>query len=128
MGGAHGLLGWLAAWAAMAVVIAAGAAHLTWGRPVWRGLALLADVLVVLVTVLVFAALFLGGLLLITGLQPDQPLHVFLGMAALATLPAAMAIGIWRDRGTGRSRQRDAWLMGGGVLLALLALLLVQSG
>lgn len=128
MSGLHGALGLLAIGAAVIVVVAAVATWLAWERRVGRTLALLTDVLVIIVTVLVFAAVFVGGLLLITGLRPGQTGHLILGIAALAVLPVAMAVGIWAEQGTGRSQRRYAWLTGGGVVLAVLALLLAQSG
>jgi NADH:ubiquinone oxidoreductase subunit 6 (subunit J) len=128
MSGLHGALGWLTVGAAVFVVVAAAATHLTWDRRAGRALALLTDVLVMFVTVLVFAAIFLGGLLLITGSRPEQMLHVIYGVGALVMLPLALAVGIWGDRGGGRSRRRYAWVTGGAIVLVVLALLLSQSG
>jgi hypothetical protein len=128
MSGLHGALGWLTVGAALIVLVAAVATWLAWERPVGRTLARLSDLLVVSVPVLVFAALFVGGLLVITGLRPAQVLHVPFGVAALATLPVAMATGIWGEQGTGRGRRRYAWVTGAAAVLLVLALLLAQTG
>ena len=75
MSGLHGALGWLTVGAAVIVVLAAVVTWLTWERGVDRTLARLTDLVVAVVAVLVFAALFVGGLLLVTGVasRPDAP-------------------------------------------------------
>lgn len=128
MSGVHGALGWLTVGAAAIVILAAVVTWLTWEHRVGHTLARLTDLVVAVVAVLVFAALFVGGLLLVTGVRPAQMLHVLFGVAALAVLPLAMGVGIWGEQGTGRSRRRYGWVAGGGVVLTVLALLLTQSG
>jgi hypothetical protein len=127
MSGVHGTLGWLALVAGMIVTLSALAAWYLGTRAAGRLLARVTDLLVVLVTALVLAAMFVGGLLLMTGLRPIDMLHVLYGIAAPAALPIAMGLGIW-DGGRGRRHRRHAWVAGGGVVLVVLSLLLAMSG
>jgi hypothetical protein len=128
MSGLHGTLGYLTVVAAVVVAVAAGATSIglqgRWGQ----ALARLTDILAVVVSVLVLAALFIGGLLLITGLRPMSPAHILLAVAALAAMPVAVGVGLWREHGAGRSPARYGWLAGGGAVTAVLGLLLAASG
>ena len=128
MSGLHGTLGYLTVVAAVVVAVAAGATSIglqgRWGQ----ALARLTDILAVVVSVLVLAALFIGGLLLITGLRPMSPAHILLAVAALAAMPVAVGVGLWREHGAGRSPARYGWLARGGAVTAVLGLLLAASG
>jgi len=128
MSGVHGTLGWLAVGAAVIVTVTALSTWLLGTRRPARVVERMTDILVALVTALVFAALFVGGLLLMAGSRPSDMLHVVYGTAALATLPAAMALGIWFDQGRRRGPRRYLWVAAGGLVLAVLALLLTRSG
>lgn len=128
MSGVHGALGWLTLWAAVAVALVALLAWATGqGRPgrilgrVTVGVALVAAAVAA-------TALFLGGLLLLTGLRPADIIHVALGIVALAVLPAALLLATWLDRGGGGRPARYLWTAGGGLLLMLLAVLLILTG
>ena len=87
MSGVHGILGYATVVAAVIVAVVALAAPVSLQRGRGPGLARLADGLAVAVTLLVVAALFVGGLLLITGLRPSSPTHVVLAVACLVALP-----------------------------------------
>jgi hypothetical protein len=128
LSGVHGILGDTTVVAAVivAVVALAAAVALQGGRG--PGLARLADGLAVAVTLLVFAALFIGGLLLVTGLRPSSPLHVVLAVAALVALPLAGGGGLWLEHGEGRGPRRYHWLAGGAAVTAALGLLLALTG
>jgi hypothetical protein len=126
--GLHGTLGYLTVVAALVVAVAAGATSIGLGRRWGQALARSTDILAAGVTVLVFAALFMGGLLLITGLRPMSPAHILLAVAALAAMPIAAGVGLWRERGAGRSPARYGWLAGGAAVTVVLGLLLAASG
>lgn len=126
MSGAHGTLGWLTLGVAGVVALLALLAWLAGPGRLGRVLGLITTILVIVVTALVAVVLFLGGLLLMTGLRPQDVVHVLLGIAALATLPVSLAVGAWSDRG--ESQRRYLWVCGGSLLLMLLAFLLGQTG
>ncbi len=126
MSGVHGSLGWLTLATAAAVTLLALGASMAWGDRAGRVLGRLAEVVAVAATAIVFAALFVGGLMLMTGLRPTSMLHVLLAVAALATMPVALALGVWSERGRGAQRYR--WLAGGGLVMVALSVLLTQSG
>jgi hypothetical protein len=128
MSGLHGTLGFLAVVVAVVVAVAAGATSIGLERRWGPALARLTDMLAVVVSVLVFAALFIGGLLLITGLRPMSAAHILFAVAALAAMPVAAGAGLWRERGRGRDRARYGWLAGGAAATAVLGLLLAMSG
>jgi hypothetical protein len=128
MSGAHGALGWLALGAAVSVALLALAAWSTWGSQAGGLLGRFAEMVAAAATAVVFVALFVGGVLLTTGLRPASVLHLLLAFTALATLPAALALGIWAERGRGRGLQRYRWLAGGGLVTAMLSMLLAQTG
>jgi hypothetical protein len=128
MSGLHGILGLLAVAAAVVVAIAAGVTSVGMAGPRGRSLARLTEILAGAATVLVFVALFVGGLLLVSGLRPSSPVHLILAVAALLALPAAAGIGLWSEQGAGRSPLRYRWLAGGAVVTAVLALLLAMTG
>jgi hypothetical protein len=135
MSGLHGTLGYLTvvaavvvAVAAVVVAVAADATSIGLERGWGQALARLTDILAAVVSVLVLAALFIGGLLLITGLRPMSPAHILLAVAALAAMPAAVGVGLWREHGAGRSPARYGWLAGGAAVTAVLGLLLAASG
>jgi hypothetical protein len=128
MSGLHGTLGYLTVVAAVVVAVAAGATSIGLQQRWGQALARLTDILAVVVSVLVFAALFIGGLLLVTGLRPMSPAHILFAVAALAAMPIALAVGLWREHGAGRSPARYGWLAGGAAVTAVLGLLLAASG
>jgi hypothetical protein len=128
MSGLHGALGYLTVAAAVVVAVAAGATSIGLQQRWGQALARLTDILAVVVSVLVFAALFIGGLLLVTGLRPMSPAHILFAVAALAAMPIALAVGLWREHGAGRSPARYGWLAGGAAVTAVLGLLLAASG
>lgn len=74
---------------------------------------------VILVTALV------GPLLLATGHQPADPLHLLYAVSAVGALPVALAIAM--SRGATRSR-RDRWLALGALLLVGVSVQLRQTG
>lgn len=74
---------------------------------------------VILVTALV------GPLLLATGHQPADPLHLLYAVSAVGALPVALAIAM--SRGATRSR-RDRWLALGALLLVGVSVRLRQTG
>jgi hypothetical protein len=126
--GAHGVLG-LSTIVLAAVMAALGAAA---ARSLDRGRgprpARLVDALAIALTVLVFVTLFIGGLLLVTGVRPSSPVHILLAVAALAAVPVAGGVGLWFERGAGRGSQRYRWLAGGAAVTALLGILLALTG
>jgi hypothetical protein len=126
--GAHGILG--QATVVLAVIVAAVALGASMRLERGRGptLARVADGLVIAVTVLVFVTLFIGGILLMTGLRPSSPVHILLAVAALAALPVAGGAGLWAEHGAGRQPQRYRWLAGGAAVTALLGILLALTG
>jgi hypothetical protein len=126
--GAHGILGQATVVAAIIVAAVSMAAAMSLDRGRGPTLAHLADALAVVLTVLVFVTLFIGGLLLMTGLRPSSPVHILLAVAALAAVPIAGAAGLWFERGAGRRPQRDRWLAGGAAVTALLGILLALTG
>jgi hypothetical protein len=126
--GLHGSLGYLAVIAAVVVAMLAALTSVTLERRAGHTLALLTDVLAIVAGLLVFGALFIGGLLIITGLRPDAAPHVVLAIAALAAMPVAAAVGLWSEQGTGRSRRRYRWLAGGAMVTAALGLALAATG
>ena len=128
MSGLHGTLGYLTVVAAVVVAVAAGATSIGLQRRWGQALARLTDILAAVVSVLVFSALFIGGLLLVTGLRPMSPAHILLAVAALAAMPVAVGVGLWREHGAGRSPARYGWLAGGAAVTAVLGLLLAASG
>lgn len=128
MSGLHGTLGYLAVVAAVVVAVAAGTTSIGLHRRWGQALARLTDILAAGVAVLVLAALFVGGLLLITGLRPMSPAHILLAVAALAAMPVAAGVGLWREHGAGRGPARYGWLAGGAAVTAVLGLLLAASG
>ena len=128
MSALHGTLGWLSVGAAIVVTFVALATWLLGTRRPVHALALATDIVVAVVTAAVFATLFLGGLLLITGVRPGNVAHVIIGVAALAALPVAMGLGIWADQGGGRTPRRYLWVSGGGLVLTILAILLTLTG
>lgn len=128
MSGLHGTLGYLTVVAAVVVAVAAGATSIGIQRRWGQALARLTDILAAVVSVLVFSALFIGGLLLITGLRPMSAAHILLAVAALAAMPVAVGVGLWREHGAGRSPARYGWLAGGAAVTAVLGLLLAASG
>jgi hypothetical protein len=128
MTGLHGTLGYLTVVAAVVVAFAAGATSIGLERGWGPAVARLTDILAAVVTVLIFAALFIGGLLLITGLRPMSAAHILLAVAALAAMPVAVGVGLWREHGAGRSPARYGWLAGGAAVTAVLGLLLAASG
>ena len=128
MSGLHGTLGYLAVVAAVVVAVAAGTTSIGLQRRWGRALARITDILAAGVSVLVMAALFVGGLLLITGLRPMSAAHILLAVAALAAMPVAASVGLWREHGAGRGPARYGWLAGGAAVTAVLGLLLAASG
>ena len=128
MSGLHGTLGYLAVVAAVVVAVAAGTTSIGLQRRWGRALARITDILAAGVSVLVMAALFVGGLLLITGLRPMSPAHILLAVAALAAIPVAAGVGLWREHSAGRGPARYGWLAGGAAVTAVLGLLLAASG
>lgn len=128
MSGLHGTLGYLTVVAAVVVAVAAGATSIGLQQRWGQALARLTDILAAVVSVLVFSALFIGGLLLITGLRPMSAAHILLAVAALAAMPVAVGVGLWREHGAGRSPARYGWLAGGAAVTAVLGLLLAASG
>ena len=128
MSGLHGALGFLTAVTAVVVALMAGLAWAGFDRRWGVAAARTAEVIGVVLVVLVLAALFIGGLLLITGLRPMTPAHILLAVAALAAVPIAEGAGLWREHGAGRSRARSGWLAGGALATALLGLLLAATG
>ena len=129
MSGVHGILGHLTVAVAALVAVLAGLASLDLGRRSWGvTLARLTDLLAVVLAVLVLAALFIGGLLLITGLRPSSPAHILLAVAALAAMPVAGGVALWREQGEGRGPQRYRWILGGAIVTSVLGLLLAVSG
>jgi hypothetical protein len=128
MSGLHGTLGYLTIVAAIVVAVAAGTTSVGLQRRWGRSLARLTDVLAIVVSALVLAALFIGGLLLITGLRPMSPAHILLAVAALTAVPVAAGVGLWREHGAGRGPARYGWLAGGAAVTAVLGLLLAASG
>ena len=128
MSGLHGTLGYLTIVAAIVVAVVAGTTSVGLQRRWGRSLARLTDILAIVVSALVLAALFIGGLLLITGLRPMSPAHILLAVAALAAMPVAAGVGLWREHGAGRGPARYGWLAGGAAVTAVLGLLLAASG
>jgi hypothetical protein len=129
LSGLHGILGHLAVAAAALAAILAGLATLALAHRSWGvALARLTDLLAVVLAVLVLAALFIGGLLLITGLRPSSPAHIILAVAALAAMPLAGGVALWREQGEGRGPQRYLWIAGGAIVTGVLGLLLAVSG
>lgn len=128
MSGVHGILGHLTVAAAALVAVTAGLAAFPQGRRWGPGLARITDLLAVVLTVLVLSALFIGGLLLMTGLRPSSPAHILLAVAALAAMPLAGGVGLWREQGEGRDALRYRWIAGGAIVTAVLGLLLAVSG
>jgi hypothetical protein len=126
--GAHGVLGLstIVLAAVMAALSAAAAMSLDRGRG--PTLPRVADALAIALTVLVFVTLFIGGLLLMTGVRPSSPVHILLAVAALAAVPVAGGAGLWFERGAGRGPQRYRWLAGGAAVTALLGILLALTG
>jgi hypothetical protein len=110
------------------VTLLALAASLAWRGRTGAVLGRSAEAVSVATAVVVFAALFLGGLLLMTGLRPASMLHLLVAFAALATRPAALVLGVWSERGRGRGAQRYRWLAGGGLVMVAWSLLLTQTG
>jgi hypothetical protein len=128
LSGVHGILGYATVVAAVIVAAVALASAMSLQRGRGPGLARLTDGLAIAVTLLVFAALFVGGLLLITGLRPSSPAHLILAMAALVALPLAGGTGLWLEHGEGRAPRRYHWLAGGAAVTAALGLLLALTG
>lgn len=128
MSGFHGALGFLAVVAAVVVAVVAAVAWVGHERPWGAAAARIAEILAVALGLIVLAAIFIGGLLLITGLRPSTPLHILLAVAALAAVPVAFGVALWREHGTGRTRARAGWLVGGSLVTALLGLLLAATG
>lgn len=128
LSGLHGILGHLTVGAAALVVVLAGLASFALGRSWGMALARLTDLLAVVLAVLVLAALFIGGLLLITGLRPSSPAHILLAVAALAAMPVAGGVALWREQGEGRGPRRYRWIAAGAIVTAVLGLLLAVSG
>ena len=124
----HALLGGLVIVVAIGAAILAGVASVSMERGWGRLLGRLADLLAILLAVIVGVALFVGGLLLITGSRPSSPLHVLLAIAALAAMPAAAGAGYWREQAGPGGRQRHRWLAGGAIVTAVLGLLLAATG
>jgi hypothetical protein len=124
----HGILGHLTVAAAILVAGLAGLASIALKRSWGLALARLTDLLAVMLAVLVLAALFIGGLLLVTGLRPSSPAHILLAVAALAALPVAGGVALWREQGEGRGPRRYRWVAGGAIVTAVLGLLLALSG
>ena len=76
----------------------------------------------------VIAAGLIGGILLVTGSRPADPLHYLYGPAALIALPVAIWIGARvSSAGSSRSR-RDAWTAAGGLVLLGIVLRLFATG
>jgi hypothetical protein len=128
LSGFHGTLGFLVIVVAVVVAAAAGIAWAVHERRWGTAAARIAEILAFTLGVLVLAAIFIGGLLLITGSRPMTPLHILLAVAALAAVPVAFGVALWRERGTGRSRARAGWLAGGALGTVLLGLLLAATG
>lgn len=128
MSGVHGILGHLTVAVAAFVAVLAVLASVALGRSWGAALARLTDLLAVVLAVLVLAALFIGGLLLITGLRPSSPAHILLAVAALAAMPVAGGVALWREQGEGRGPRRYRWIAGAAVVTGVLGLLLAVSG
>jgi hypothetical protein len=128
LSGVHGILGHLTVAVAALVAVLAGLASVALGRSWGIALARLTDLLAVVLAVLVLVALFIGGLLLITGLRPSSPAHILLAVAALAAMPVAGGVALWREQGEGRGPRRYHWIAGGALVTAVLGLLLAVSG
>jgi hypothetical protein len=128
LSGVHGILGHLTVAVAALVAVLAGLASVALGRSWGIALARLTDLLAVVLAVLVLVVLFIGGLLLITGLRPSSPAHILLAVAALAAMPVAGGVALWREQGEGRGPRRYHWIAGGALVTAVLGLLLAVSG
>jgi hypothetical protein len=128
LSGFHGVLGHLTVALAVLVAVLSGLASIALGRSWGLALARLTDLLAVVLAVLVLAAMFIGGLLLITGLRPSSPAHILLAVAALAAMPLAGGLALWREQGEGRSPRRYRWIAGGALVTGVLGLLLAVSG
>jgi hypothetical protein len=126
--GLHAALGFLTLVTAVGAAMTAGLAWAGFERRWGVGAARTAEVIALILGLLVLAALFIGGLLLITGLRPMTSAHILLAVAALAAVPIAAGTGLWREHGAGRSRARSGWLAGGALVTALLGLLLAATG
>lgn len=128
MSDVHGILGHVTVAVAALAVVLAGLASVVLGHSRGPAVARLADLLAVVLAVLVLAALFIGGLLLISGLRPSSPAHILLAVAALAAMPVAGGVALWREQGDGRGPRRYRWIAGGALVTAVLGLLLAVSG
>jgi hypothetical protein len=128
MSALHGTLGWLTVAAAVVVTVVALATWYLESRSPVRALAVATNLIVAAVTVVIVATIFIGGLLLITGVRPDNVGHIVIGVAALAVVPAATGIGVLTDQDSGRPPRRSLWTAGGGAILVVLALLLTVTG
>lgn len=124
----HGAMG--TAVLAMALILAIGAAvvYLAGDRPAGARLARLVDATWVVTLVAAALAFVLGPLLLVTGRILVDPSHALYGVVLLASLPLVTVVGILRTPGPGHHPARYAWMAGGALLMAALALLLVLTG
>jgi hypothetical protein len=128
MSALHGTLGWLTVGAAVVVTIVAFATWFLESRRPVRALEVATNLIVAAVTVVIVATIFVGGLLLITGTRPDNVGHIVIGVVALAVLPASLGLGMLMDQDSGQPPRRCLWVAGGGVVLAVLGLLLTVTG
>jgi hypothetical protein len=128
MSGFHGLVGQIALVLAIVLAIVATALFALGQRPMAVRLGRLVDIVAIAAIGAVVIALVIGPLLLITGLRPADMLHVVYGLAALAAVPIAWFVGVWRERGPGYHPSRYGWVAIGGFVLVGLTLRLIQTG
>jgi hypothetical protein len=76
----------------------------------------------------VLTAGLIGGVLLVTGSRPVDPLHFVYGPAALIALPVAIWVGAGGTRAGSSRVRRDVWTAGGGLVLLGIALRLFATG
>jgi hypothetical protein len=121
-------------WAAVALTAALVAAAV---RSVWAGRRtsgandhrFAVDRLVLLVATVVAVNGAIGGVILVTGGRPADPLHLLYGPAALVTAPVAWWLGGRPGRRGATSRlRRDAWILVGAALLLGIELRLFATG
>lgn len=128
----HAFLGTATLVAAVALVAVAGLSLILVRRG-GKGLPTLVSIVAGIAGVLAIAALMLGPILLAGGYQVGSPLHLILGVVAVALVPAAAAPGLLvevRSEGDALRRRAslDRWLAVAGLGLAVVAVLLRVTG